>query len=310
MSGLPATLDPSQLAAIASATSQDPQGQSGNTINQDITSSLTSSGYFDPSQLAALSSDGITGSSPWGSSQAAPGWDQQVQNAIGSAAPAAPAAPQTLSSAPAAPANPLQPSYLPAPPSATPTTYSAATYNNTYNPATATSELNQAAGVQDQQQQQNLMSMLAAQGISPGSSAAQAAGQNLSTTQNAALDPTLASAQEYGAGLNEQSGLSNASALNSAGSQNASASNTDTLQNLQNLLQSQEFNASAYNNAGSTSAGYANQDYLAQLEAQLGLQQQGLSTSGSLAGDQANQTVPLNPSLFSDITSGAQAFAP
>jgi hypothetical protein len=191
-------------------------------------------------------------------------------------------------------ANPLQPAYLPTPPTA-----QATTYQNPYDPSTATSELTSAAGVQDQQQQQALMSMLAAQGISPGSSAAQAAGQNLDTTQAAALAPSLVSAQEYGAGLGEQSGLSNASAMNSM-----------TGLNLQNLLQSQEYNSSAYNTAGLDSANMGNQDWLAQLQGQLGLQGQGLSNSGSLAGDQANQTVPLNPSLFSQITGAAQAAAP
>jgi len=201
---------------------------------------------------------------------------------------------QAPAAAPATPtANPLQPSYLPTPPTALPTTY-----QNPYDPSTATSELTQAAGVQDQQQQQNLMSMLAAQGISPGSSAAQAAGQNLSTTQNAALDPSLVNAQEYGAGLNEQSGLSN-----------AGAGNTMTLQNLQDLLQQQEFNSSAFNSAGTTSAELGNNDWLAELQGQLGLQGEGLGTAGSLAGDQANQQVPLDPSLFSDITQGVGAAA-
>lgn len=254
--------------------------------------------------------------------------------------------------------NPLQPAYLPTPPQALATTYNAqtydpsmtgatgynaATYQNGYNPQTATDELNNAAGVQNKQQNQNLLSMLAAQGISPGSSAAQAAAQNLGASQTAALAPALAQAQEYGAGLDEQSGLANAGALNtsgqfnagaqnaagqfnaganntagqfnagsinSAGSQNASAGNTMTLQNLQNLLQSQEFNDSAYNNAGSQAAGYENQDWLAQLQAQLGLQQTGLNTSGNLAGNQANQQVPLNPSLFSQISQGVSAVAP
>ena len=205
---------------------------------------------------------------------------------------------QQAPAAAAAAANPLQPSYLPTPPTA-----QATTYTNSYDPSTATSELNSAAGVQDNQQNQALMSMLAAQGISPGSSAAQAAMQNLSTNQTAALAPSLVSAQEYGAGLGEQSGLAN-----------AGASNTMTSQNLQDLLQSQEYNASAYNTAGTTSAELGNNDWLAQLQAQLGLQQQGLSTSGSLAGSQANQQVPLDPSLFSQITSGigaaSQAAAP
>jgi len=190
-------------------------------------------------------------------------------------------------------ANPLQPTYLPNPPAA-----QATTYTNTYDPSTATNELNQAASVQDTQQNQNLMSMLAAQGISPGSSAAQAAMQNLGNQQTAALAPSLVSGQEYGAGLDTQTGLAN-----------ASASNTMTLQNLQDLLQSQQFNASAANTAGQQQAGYANQDWLAELEAQLGLQQTGLSGSNSLAGDQANQTVPLDPSLFSQITGAAQSGA-
>jgi hypothetical protein len=235
----------------------------------------------------------------------------------------------------------LQPSYLPTPPTAQATTYTpaqagstgynAATYNNPYDPAQATSELTSAAGVQDRQQQQALMSMLAAQGISPGSSAAQSATQNLSTTQNAALDPSLASAQEYGAGLQEQSGLANAGALNTArqfgagaantaalanqgatntaGQFGASASNQMTLQNLQDLLQSQEFNAGAFNNAQSQQMGFQNTDWLAELQAQFGLQDQGLNTAGNLAGDQAQQTVPMNPSLFSDITRGLGAGA-
>jgi hypothetical protein len=218
--------------------------------------------------------------------------DDTVATGGGQTAATTPAATTATATTPTA--NPLQPAYLSTPPTA-----QATTYVNPYDPSTATSELNQAAGVQDNQQQQALMSMLAAQGISPGSSAAQAAMQNLSTTQNAALDPTLASAQQYGAGLAEQSGLAN-----------AGAANTMTSQNLQDLLQSQEFNASAYNTAGLTSAGYGNEDWLAELQAQLGLQDQGLATSGSLAGDQANQAVPLNPSLFSQITGAASAAAP
>ena len=198
----------------------------------------------------------------------------------------------------------LQPAYVPTPATAAPTTYSAATYQNSYNPQTATNELNSAAAVQNQAQQQSLMSMLAAQGISPGSSAAQAAMQNLSGVETSALAPSLVSAQQYGAGLNEQSGLSNQSAQNTANQFNAGASNSATLQNLQNLLQSQQYNASAYNNAAQSQAGYQNQDWLAQLQAQLALQETGLGTAGALAGDQANQQVPLDPSLFSQIASG------
>jgi hypothetical protein len=236
----------------------------------------------------------------------------------------------------------LQPTYLPTPPTAQATTYNPAqtgstgydpaTYTNTYDPATATNELTQAAGVQNKQQDQNLMSMLAAQGISPGSSAAQAANQNLSASQVAALAPSLVSAQQFGAGLDTQAGqfgasaknaagqfgagasntaaLSNQGASNQAGQYNAGASNQMTLQNLQDLLQAQEFNAGAFNQAGSQAAGYENQDWLAQLQAQLGLQQTGLNTSGNLAGAQANQQVPMNPSLFSQITGAAGAAAP
>ena len=240
--------------------------------------------------------DGVTNGwlpSGWLPSQTQPG---TTGTATGTATQAqTPGAPAAAAATPAATtANPLQPAYLSTPPTALPTTY-----QNPYNPQTATTELTSAAGVQDQQQQQALLSMLAAQGISPGSSAAQAAGQNLDATQTAALAPSLVSAQQYGAGLGEQSGLAN-----------AGAANTMTAQNLQDLLQSQEFNASAYNTAGQQSAGYGNQDWLAELQAQLGLQQQGLSTSGSLAGDQANQTVPLDPSLFSQISGAASAAAP
>lgn len=231
-------------------------------------------------------------------------------------AQAAPAA----TDAPVADSNPLQPSYIPTPPTGQATTYDpattgTATYQNTYNPQTATDELTKAAGVQGDAQNKNLLAMLAAQGISPGSSAAQAAEQNLAGAQTAALAPSLVSAQQYGAGLDTQAGQFNAGAKNATGQFNAGAENTAgqfgaganntmTLQNLQDLLQSQEFNSSAFNNAGSQAAGYENQDWLAQLQAQLGLQGQGLQTSGNLAGDQAQQQVPLNPSLFSQISTG------
>ena len=190
--------------------------------------------------------------------------------------------------------SPLTPAYLPTPPTA-----QATTYQNPYNPTTATNELNQAAGVQDTQQNQNLMSMLAAQGISPGSSAAQGAEQNLANQQTSALAPSLVSAQQYGAGLCEQSGLAN-----------AGASNNMTLQNLQDLLQSQEFNAGAYNTAGAETAGYQNQDWEALLNSFSGINSGGLSTAGGLAGDQANQTVPTSPGFFQSLVSGAQAAAP
>lgn len=221
--------------------------------------------------------------------------------------------------------------------------YSAATATNSYDPAQATAELQQAAGVQDAQQQQGLSQMLAAQGISPGSSGAQAAYQNLSTNQAAALDPALAGVQQYAGGLDLQTSLANqssqnaagqfnagaqntggqfnagalntanlanAGAQNTAGQYNASASNQMTLQNLQDLLQSQQFNAQAYNTAGQLGAGYQNQDWLAQLQAELGLQNTGLNTAGNLAGNQANQTVPVQPGFFQDLTGAASAAAP
>ncbi len=270
--------------------------------------------------------------------------------------------------------NPLQPTYLPTPPTAVATTYNPATYGaagynpatynadgytaasatNTYDPTQATSELQQAANVQDQQQQGGLAAMLAAQGISPGSSAAQSAYSNLSTNQNAALDPALAQVQQTAGGMDLQTALANqsslnaanqfnsgavntagqvnsgalntagqfnagaantagqynAGSLNAAGATNAGASNQFTLQDLQDLLQAQQFNATAANTAGQLQAGYGNQDWLAQLQAELGLQGQGLSTAGSLAGSQANQTVPTNPSVWSDITGAASAAVP
>ena len=147
---------------------------------------------------------------------------------------------------------------------------------DTYNPAQATSELQQAAGVQDAQQNSNLMSMLAAQGISPGSSAAQSAAQNLSTTQAAALDPSLAGVQQYAGGLG---------------------------------VQNNEFNSGAFNTAELTQAGAQNQDWLAELEGMLGLQGEGLGTAGSLAGAQAGQQVPMNPSIWSQISGGISGAA-
>ena len=98
---------------------------------------------------------------------------------------------------------------------------------DTYNPAQATGELQQAAGYQDQQQNANLMSMLAAQGISPGSSAAQAADQNLSYGQSAALDPSLAGVQQYAGGLGVQNNQFNSGAFNTAELTQAGAQNQD-----------------------------------------------------------------------------------
>ena len=144
---------------------------------------------------------------------------------------------------------------------------------DTYNPAQATGELQQAAGYQDQQQNANLMSMLAAQGISPGSSAAQAADQNLSYGQSAALDPSLAGVQQYAGGLG---------------------------------VQNNQFNSGAFNTAELTQAGAQNQDWLAELEGMLGLQGEGLGTAGSLAGAQAGQQVPMNPSIWSQISQGVE----
>lgn len=246
----------------------------------------------------------------------------------------------------------LQPTYVAAPPTAqattyTPAGYSASTYNptgytaaqatNAYDPTQATNELTQAAQGQDGTQNTALSQLLAAQGISPGSSAAQAAMQNLAVQQGNALDPSLAAVQQYAAGLGQQTALANQSALNSAGqfnagaadtagqynagslnsagqfnagatntagSQNASAANQMTLQNLADLLQSGEFNAGEATSANQNQASLANNDWLAQLQAELGLQSQGLSTAGGLAGQQAGQVVPTSPSLFSQITSG------
>jgi len=227
-------------------------------------------------------------------------------------------------------ANPLQPTYVQSPPTAAATTYTPAGYtaaqsSYSYDPTQATNELTQAAQGQDQTQNTALSQMLAAQGISPGSSAAQAAMQNLAVQQGNALDPSLASVQQYAAGLGQQTALANQSALtsagqfnagatNTAGSQNASSSNQMTLQNLADLLQSGEFNATAANTAGQDQASLSNNDWLAQLQAELGLQSQGLSTAGGLAGQQAGQVVPTSPSFFSQLTSGltgaAQTAAP
>jgi hypothetical protein len=221
-------------------------------------------------------------------------------------------------------ANPLQPTYTSTPTGAAttynPVGYNATTVANPYDPTQATDELTQAAQGQDQTQNKALASMLAAQGISPGSSAAQAAEQNLATTQAQALDPSLASAQQYAGGLNLQALLANQSALdtagqfgagaaNTAGATNAASSNQMTLQNLLDTISTGQFNANAANTAGVDAAQLANNDWLAQLQGELGLQGQGLSTAGSLAGQQANQVVPTTPSFFSQLMGGLSGAA-
>jgi len=190
--------------------------------------------------------------------------------------------------------NPLQPNYLGAPPtlagtygtasSYNPTTYNAATGNaatygpTTYNasmigqglinqlsPAQTMSLLNQSVAPQEQQQNQQLMQMLAASGIAPGSTAGQTAYNNLAQQQLAGISPALASALQGAQGNILSAANTNVGALNTAGQYNAgstqsanagnaAAINNILSQNLNALNTAGQYNAGAYNTGGQYNA--------------------------------------------------------
>ena len=314
-----------------------PDGQY-NTAGTTIQGQLANSGLFDPTELGAIN----TAISPWlgnmGDMQNANGgntggFTSYLQNQINQNLNPVLSSEEnattlsTPSISPNSPAmqalaggyNPLQPNYLGAPPTLAGTYGTAAQYNpTTYNPSVigqglinqltpeqTIAALNQSVAPQEQQQNQQLMQMLAASGISPGSTAGQTAYNNLAQQQLAGISPAIASAIQNSQGNLLNAAGTNIGALNSAGQYNAGAyntggqynatnaqnmglynagvANTVSQQNLQNLLNTNLYNTGAANTAGTnwlnalTGAQNVNQGEIA------GLLSSGLSGNSNLA---------------------------
>ena len=257
--------------------------------------------------------------------------------------------------------NPLQPSYLGAPPTLNATTAQGQTYNPTgYNAQGLSPQLMQSLGAgstinslvganqpQFQQQDQQMMQMLATAGLAPSSTAGQTAFNNLAQQQLAGMDPSIASAiqnsqsnqlnaGQFNAGVGNAAGQFNAGAANTAGQYNAgnlqqagqfnaNAQNTASGQNLSNYLNQQLYNANAYNTAGNNYFNAATGAYNNNANAFNALNSQGLSGATGLAGQTASggntmantqqgnfgvyQSQPINYGAFSGSPSYTNPYA-
>jgi hypothetical protein len=307
-----AGLSPQQIAAIQSAAQAGITGEQQHQTasqfeGQGIDNSLASSGLFDPSQLNAIAQGWNYGTNgQWGNgpTSAISDFTGQIDSALqgananqSSIAAMAPSStspnaqaiagtPATATTAATAPYNPLQPAYLSQPATLNATTVqpqyaSSAGYNaQTLNPQLTNSlgsgntvnALVSANQPQFQQQDQQMMQMLATSGMAPSSTAGQTAFNNLSQQQLAGMDPSIAaaiqnsqsnqlnagqyntsalnSAGQYNAGNQQNANQYNATTGNTAAQNNANALNTAAGTNVANQNSQQAYNASAYNNAG------------------------------------------------------------
>lgn len=219
--------------------------------------------------------------------------------------------------------NPLQPAYLGAPPQLNATTMQGQTYDPTgYNAQGLSPQLMQSLGAgntinslvganqpQFQQQDQQMMQMMATAGLAPSSTAGQTAFNNLAQQQIAGMDPSIAAAiqnsqgnqlnaGQFNAGVGNAAGQFNAGAANAAGQYNAgnlqqagqfnaNAQNTASGQNLSNYLNQQLYNTNAQNTAGNNYFNAATGAYNNNANAFNSLNQAGLSGSSGLAGQTA-----------------------
>lgn len=266
--GAGGALTPQQLAAIQTAGQAAGNGAPGNqasTFFGDFDNSLQNSGLFDPSQLSAVDSSWNMGTGgTWngavpGSTEQA--WDQQAQNAISGAnanqssiAGMAPNPNSPNAQATAAGYNPLQPAYLQQPATLNPTTvapqYLSPQLTNSLGSQQTIAQLQAGVAPQNQQQDQQMMQMLATAGLSPSSTAGQTAFNNLAQQQNAGIAPSIASAIQNSQGNQLNAGEYNATTGNTGATYNANAANSAAGTNLNNQLTQQQYNANAYNNAG------------------------------------------------------------
>lgn len=316
MSGLtPQMLAAIQAAGQAGGGAATP-GASDASIGSAMNNALSSSGLFSPQDLAAVNSTWNT-SGNWGNGAPTPDiWDNQIQNAINGVQQNQQTVgqfQQPTNAAEAAGYNPLQPAYL-----SQPATMNATTVNPSYLSSQLMGSLGSGqtiaqlqAGVapQNQQQDQQMMQMLATAGLAPSSTAGQTAFNNLAQQQNAGIAPSIASAIQNSQGNQLNAGQFNANAGNQSSQYNAGAMNTAAAQNLQNQLAQQQYNANAYNNAGQQYFNAQTGAYENNANAFNALNTAGLAGAQNAAGQQisggnqlAGQTINTFPTFGGNST--------
>lgn len=275
MAGLPPGLDPSYVQDFGDA------GYTYNGVSSDPSLAVGGSQYTSPQAaaqawFAANPSYGQYNPADLG------GQLNNIQSGI------APQQAQTpANQAIAGGYNPLQPAYLGAPPTINATTAQGQTYNPSgYNPtgynaantgaagygasqlgqgllgslgtgATVQALQNSVAPTYGQQDQQ-LMQMLAASGVSPGSTAGTGIFGNLAQEQLAGISPAMASAIQNSQANQLNAGQFNTGALNTAGQFNAGNQQAVNLANQASQNAAGQFNAGAANTGGQFNAGAQN----------------------------------------------------
>ena len=298
-----ASLSPQMLQAIQQAanTETNATGQSDAQIASTIMNSLSNSGLFTPQELSAANSAFGQGSGTWGSAPGATSaWDANVTNAMNGVLQnqnSVSANQQTPNAAVAAGYNPLQPAYLSQPATLNASTLSPSLINSLGSGQTISALQGANAPAMNQQDQQ-MMQMLATAGLAPSSTAGQTAFNNLAQQQLAGMDPSIASAIQ-----NSQSNVLGANTTN------MNALNTAGQVNLGNQLQQQEYNANAYNTAGNNYFNAMTGAYNNNANAFNALNSAGLSGVQGLAETQAqggnqlaNSTVNTFPNYGSNST--------
>jgi hypothetical protein len=297
--------------------------------------SLAGSGAFTPQQLAALQGSGLFdygnasgemqnkgGGNTSAISAAAQQYAQNaldpLLNAAGDSSAIGQMPSTTSPSTPSGAAiaggyNPLQPAYLQQPATLNATTvnpsYLSSGLLNSLGSGQTIAQLQAGVAPQNQQQDQQMMQMLATAGLAPSSTAGQTAFNNLAQQQNAGIAPSIAAAIQNSQGNQLNAGQFNANAGNTGSLYNAGAMNTANAQNLQNQLAQQQYNASAYNGAGQDYFNALTGAYNNNANAFNALNSAGLSGSQGLAGQQsgngnslAGQTINTFPNYGSNST--------
>lgn len=334
-------LSPQMLAAIQAAgqTEANPQGQGDNQIDQTMMNSLQNSGLFSPEQLQGAQSQFVSSPGTWGN---APGdvsdWDSMMQNGIAGVgnSQATVGQFQQNPNTPNAQAiaggyNPLQPAYLPQPGQINATTVNPSYANtaqlspqlmNSLGSGNTVNALVQANQPQFQQQDQQMMQMLATAGLAPSSTAGGTAFNNLAQQQLAGMDPSIAAAIQNSQSNQLNAGQYNTSAQN-AGNQynagvgnnasqfNANAQNQAANTNLTNQNNQQLYNANAFNNAGTNyfnamTGSYNNNANAFNALNTAGLQ--GAQNAGQTQAQGGNQLAAGSQNTFPSYGAGSNAY--
>lgn len=303
-------LSPTQIQQIQQAV-QGVSGGSGNTANAQIMQQLSADGW-DPSQVQALSTDGIAGNNNFTGAVPSGTWASQIQSALAQNAqatnpantpnPAASANQNAVAAGGTATSeqqlqNLFQPTYMQTPASGT-----ATQYTGSVDPTATIQSIQTGLAPQYAQANANLNNQLAASGIEGGS--AIDAQQQLQSAETGTTASAIQAAIQSAQGLNQQAGLANTASQNAFNDQN-----------LQNLYNTNQYNTTAANTAQSNYA----QDLLGQTNtdansfntlnnssfgATNGLASQGLTANNNLA-----QNIAGNYQVQTGAAQGAGAVA-